>query len=79
MNSSNLESKRDRWVCCPICGRKVQKAWISISDCNCKCGTEFTSCVTKDFVTTILHENGDNISMQERIEKYVKQLMDMAS
>ena len=77
MNNSNLESK-ERWVCCPVCGRKVQRSWISVSDCNCSCGAEFTSVVTKDFVTTILHEKGENISMQERITQYMKQLQQFA-
>lgn len=74
MKNSNMESK-ERWVCCPICGKKVQKAWISYSDCTCHCGAEFTACVTKDFVTTILHEKGDKLSMEERITNYQKKLL----
>lgn len=78
MNSNNLEI-RERWVTCPICGRKVQKAWLSISDSTCNCGAEFTACVTKGFVATILHTKGDNLSMQERIDNYIKQLSDVVS
>ena len=73
MKSSNLISK-ERWVCCPSCGKKVQKAWISYSDCACSCGLEFTACVTKHFVTTILHEKGDDMSMEDRIKTYLAEL-----
>ena len=78
MNSSDLEV-RERWVTCPICGKKVQKSWVSISDMTCNCGTEFTACVTKEFVATILHAKGDNLSMKQRIERFAKQLTEVVA
>ena len=78
MKQSN-DTNKERWVTCLVCGKKVQKAYLSISDSTCSCGTKFTVCATKDFVTTIMHEKGDNLSMQERIEKYVEQLTKVTS
>lgn len=75
---SNNDISKDRWVVCPVCGRKVTRTRLTYSDhiCN-KCGTEFMACVTQDFATTILHEN-DNLSMSERLLKYQQQLLKFA-
>ena len=78
MNKITRLSDRDRWVSCPVCNKKILKTRVTNSDCVCSCGAEFTAFVAKDFVTTILHEKGENLSMSERLNRYQQQLLALA-
>lgn len=78
MNKITRLSDRDRWVSCPVCNKKILKTRVTNSDCVCSCGAEFTAFVSKDFVTTILHEKGDNLSITERLKRYQSQLFILA-
>lgn len=62
--------KRTRWIVCPVCGKKIQKTWMTYSDIKCSCGTSFTVLAASGFVTNIIHEEQEEIATEHRIISY---------
>lgn len=68
------KDERERSIHCPLCNSKVVNTRITCSEHICgKCGAKFTALASKDFVTTILHDD-DNLTIPERVIEYKKKL-----
>lgn len=78
MNRHDKRESTGHWVNCPECNKRIIKAKVTSCDCVCGCGAVFTAYVTKEFVTTIMHEKGDDLSAAERLERYHHQLLQLA-
>ena len=67
---TKINDNRERWIVCPVCGKKIQKARITYSEIRCECGTNITVLALKDFITTLIHDNDEIIPIEQRIREY---------
>lgn len=73
---NRIINQGERWVVCPICGKKIQKTRMTNSEFRCDCGTNITVVASRDFVTTIIYNETDHLSIEQRLNQYCNSFMD---